>query len=206
METLLLNDSKKIDDIKLIFESNEININLKNLIHIEDISSKTTGILISRELKPSYLKPFVDYSIKKNIKVLAVGRALISLINTLKGTNEKVHRSFSGDRSTFISLGSRLAEIIGGAGPLKTNYLNSYEIPIENMPNNLISQRFMPYNNQIFIFPAWVKHYVIPFKSDVKRISVSGNITFDRDPEEITNNKIQQVVDMHNKIIRERVK
>ena len=138
METLLLNDSKKIDDIKLIFESNEININLKNLIHIEDISSKTTGILISRELKPSYLKPFVDYSIKKNIKVLAVGRALISLINTLKGTNEKVYRSFSGDRSTFISLGSRLAEIIGGAGPLKTNYLNSYEIPIENMPNNFL--------------------------------------------------------------------
>ena len=64
----------------------------------------------------------------------------------------------------------------------------------------------MPYNNQIFIFPAWVKHYVIPFKSDVKRISVSGNITFDRDPEEVTNNKIQQVVDIHNKIIRERVK
>ena len=70
METLLLNDSKKIDDIKLIFESNEININLKNLIHIEDISSKTTGILISRELKPSYLKPFVDYSIKKNFSNL----------------------------------------------------------------------------------------------------------------------------------------
>ena len=64
------------------------------------------------------------------------------------------------------------------------------------MPNNLISQRFMPYNNQIFIFPACVKHYVIPFKSDVKRISVSGNITFDKDPEEITNNKIQQVVEL----------
>jgi uncharacterized protein (TIGR02466 family) len=76
----------------------------------------------------------------------------------------------------------------------------------ENMPNNLICQTFMPYNNQIFIFPAWVKHYVIPFKSDVKRVSISGNITFDRDPEEIANNKIQQVVDMHNKIIRERVK
>ena len=89
METLLLNDSKKIDDIKLIFESNEININLKNLIHIEDISSKTTGILISRALKPSYLKPFVDYSIKKNIKVLAVGRALISLINTLRSSLER---------------------------------------------------------------------------------------------------------------------
>ena len=47
-------------------------------------------------------------------------------------------RSFSGDGSTFISLGSRLAEIIGGAGPLKTNYFNNYEIPIENIPNNFL--------------------------------------------------------------------
>tara|TARA_Y200000002_G_scaffold282607_1_gene236604 strand:- start:141 stop:701 length:561 start_codon:yes stop_codon:yes gene_type:complete len=138
METLLLNDSKKIDEIKLIFKNNEIEINLKNLIHIEDISLKATGILISRELEPLYLKPFIDYAIKKNIKVLAVGRALISLINSLKGTNENVERSFSGDGSTFISLGSRLAEIIGGAGPLKTNYFNNYEIPIENIPNNFL--------------------------------------------------------------------
>ena len=73
----------------------------------------------------------------------------------------------------------------------------------ENLPDNLCCQRFMPYNNQIFIFPAWVKHYVIPFKSNVKRISVSGNITFDRDPEEVQNIKIQKVIDMHNKIIKE---
>ena len=53
----------------------KIEINLKNLIHIEDISLKTTGILISRELEPLYLKPFIDYAIK-NIKVLAVGGEL----------------------------------------------------------------------------------------------------------------------------------
>ena len=29
----------------------------------------------------------------------------------------------------------------------------------------------------MFIFPAWVKHYVAPFYSDVTRISVSGNIS-----------------------------
>jgi len=73
----------------------------------------------------------------------------------------------------------------------------------ENLPDNLCCQRFMPYNNQIFIFPAWVKHYVTPFKSNVKRISVSGNLTFDRDPEEVQNIKIQKVIDMHNKIIKE---
>ena len=62
METLLLNDSKKIDEIKLIFKNNEIEINLKNLIHIEDISLKTTGILISREFEPLYLRPCLLYT------------------------------------------------------------------------------------------------------------------------------------------------
>ena len=27
-----------------------------------------------------------------------------------------------------------------------------------------------------FIFPAWLKHWVAPYKSDCVRISVSGNI------------------------------
>ena len=28
----------------------------------------------------------------------------------------------------------------------------------------------------MFIFPAWLKHWVCPFKSDCTRISVSGNV------------------------------
>ena len=28
----------------------------------------------------------------------------------------------------------------------------------------------------MFIFPAWIKHYVAPFYSDVTRISVAGNV------------------------------
>ena len=35
---------------------------------------------------------------------------------------------------------------------------------------------FMPEENDMFIFPAWLKHWVAPFKSDCVRISVSGNI------------------------------
>jgi len=34
----------------------------------------------------------------------------------------------------------------------------------------------MPQTGDMFIFPAWLKHYVSPFRSDVTRISVSGNI------------------------------
>tara|TARA_R100001086_G_scaffold204704_1_gene120554 strand:- start:50 stop:733 length:684 start_codon:yes stop_codon:yes gene_type:complete len=37
-------------------------------------------------------------------------------------------------------------------------------------------QSVKPKNRDMFIFPAWVKHYVAPFYSDVTRISVSGNV------------------------------
>ena len=36
----------------------------------------------------------------------------------------------------------------------------------------------MPVTRDLFIFPAFLKHWVFPFKSDVERVSVSGNIIF----------------------------
>ena len=35
---------------------------------------------------------------------------------------------------------------------------------------------FLPEENDMFIFPAWLKHWVAPYKSDCTRISVSGNV------------------------------
>ena len=37
-------------------------------------------------------------------------------------------------------------------------------------------QSIHPKEGDMFIFPAWLKHYVAPFYSDVTRISVSGNV------------------------------
>ena len=37
-------------------------------------------------------------------------------------------------------------------------------------------QAHFPEEKDFFIFPAWLKHYVAPFKADVERISVSGNV------------------------------
>ena len=37
-------------------------------------------------------------------------------------------------------------------------------------------QAHFPEEKDLFIFPAWLKHYVAPFKSNVERISVSGNL------------------------------
>ena len=37
-------------------------------------------------------------------------------------------------------------------------------------------QAHFPEEKDLFIFPAWLKHYVAPFKSDVERVSISGNL------------------------------
>jgi hypothetical protein len=37
-------------------------------------------------------------------------------------------------------------------------------------------QSFFPEEGDMFIFPAWLKHWVAPYKSDCIRISVSGNV------------------------------
>ena len=71
----------------------------------------------------------------------------------------------------------------------------------ENMPGNLLCQRFCPKNNMIFIFPAWVKHYVMPFHTDTKRISVSGNICYGKDPKVVKEYEMNKFVKIHNDII-----
>ena len=45
-----------------------------------------------------------------------------------------------------------------------------------NGPRDCISyMSFFPEENDMYIFPAWLKHWVAPYKSDCTRISVSGN-------------------------------
>ena len=46
----------------------------------------------------------------------------------------------------------------------------------EGNRQSITYQSVKPKERDIFIFPAWIKHYVAPFYSDVTRISVSGNI------------------------------
>ena len=46
-----------------------------------------------------------------------------------------------------------------------------------NGPRDCISyMSSFPEELDMFIFPAWLKHWVSPFKSDCERISVSGNV------------------------------
>jgi hypothetical protein len=45
----------------------------------------------------------------------------------------------------------------------------------EGLRNSISYQSFLPEEGDMFIFPSWLKHWVAPYKSDVIRISVSGN-------------------------------
>ena len=45
-----------------------------------------------------------------------------------------------------------------------------------NGPRDAITyMSFMPEEKDMYIFPAWLKHWVAPYKSDCTRVSVSGN-------------------------------
>ena len=63
-------------------------------------------------------------------------------------------------------------EFVGNsAGPGSLSFLYG-----EGNRQSITYQSVKPKERDIFIFPAWIKHYVAPFYSDVTRISVSGNI------------------------------
>jgi len=58
------------------------------------------------------------------------------------------------------------------SGPGKINFTIG-----PHMPFSITTYDELPKVGDVFIFPAWVQHYVNSFKSNVERISVSGNIT-----------------------------
>ena len=63
-------------------------------------------------------------------------------------------------------------EFVGNSGgPGSLSFLYG-----EGNRQSITYQSICPKDRDIFIFPAWIKHYVAPFYSDVTRISVSGNV------------------------------
>ena len=49
----------------------------------------------------------------------------------------------------------------------------------EHLPFSVKSFGKFPERGDLFIFPGWLMHHLHDFKSDVERISVSGNVMFD---------------------------
>ncbi len=48
----------------------------------------------------------------------------------------------------------------------------------EHQEHMITNRKFLPEENQVFIFPATLNHMVFPFKSNCERISVAGNVRF----------------------------
>jgi len=71
-----------------------------------------------------------------------------------------------------------------GAGP----GCISFFLADSDSKNSIIQHSFLPMTGDCFIFPAWLKHWVYPFKSDCTRVSVSGNV-FDNIPLNLMSNE-----------------
>ena len=52
----------------------------------------------------------------------------------------------------------------------------SFFLADSDRKNSITQNSFLPMTGDCFIFPAWLKHWVYPFRSDCTRISVSGNV------------------------------
>ena len=75
----------------------------------------------------------------------------------------KVPKEITKEQEDFVG---------NSAGPGSLSFLYG-----DGNRQSITYQSVKPTERDIFIFPAWIKHYVAPFYSDVTRISVSGNIS-----------------------------
>ena len=57
----------------------------------------------------------------------------------------------------------------GGAGAIQFTWGEEQYLSISN-------RTYFPETGMVLIFPAWLKHFVIGYRSEVERVSVSGNI------------------------------
>ena len=105
-------------------------------------------------------------------------------INYQKANEYNPPHNHSGDLSFVIYLQmpvelekevKETEDLHNNSGPGTINFTYGQKMPLSI---NLFNK--FPEVGDIFIFPAWLIHYVHAFKSDVERISVSGNISFDK--------------------------
>jgi hypothetical protein len=71
-------------------------------------------------------------------------------------------------------------EAFKGTGPAPGNIIFTYgENSYKYAPDwNIRNHHQAPKMGDLYIFPALLKHWVAPFKSNVERVSVSGNLKF----------------------------
>ena len=103
-------------------------------------------------------------------------------INYQKANDYNPPHTHGGDLSFVIFLQvpdkikkeyKKMVEVYNNSGPGAINFDFGVDLPF-----SITTYCEFPEVKNIFIFPAWLTHYVHAFKSDEERISASGNIKF----------------------------
>ena len=133
----------------------------------------------------SYVDAAKDYANNTPMERISAGWHLEKLwINYQKANEYNPPHDHTGDLSFVIYL-QVPEEIVKENEETKHEHNNvgpgmiNFWIGVD-MPFSINRCSKMPSVGDIFIFPAWLPHYVNAFKVDVERISVSGNIRFDK--------------------------
>ncbi|MBM01462.1 MAG: hypothetical protein CL762_01925 [Chloroflexi bacterium] len=145
---VLSNDQKILNSIEEKFNLFSINIELITSTHIEDVPKNLTGLIVPEKVDINVLSIFIKFAKENNLKTLFTNRGIESLISYF-GDKDYIAKEFDGSDSTFLALGSKLAEIIGGAGPLNTHYDLDWEIPINFLPDKFLLSAFNSGNGSI---------------------------------------------------------
>ena len=106
-------------------------------------------------------------------------------INYMKSNDFNPPHTHGGDLSfvTYPSIPKEIIEenkaFVGnrnkGGGPGGVSWIYG-----EDIKHCISAIDHLPATGDLFIFPANIKHWVFPFRSTVERISVSGNVFFDK--------------------------
>ena len=91
------------------------------------------GLIISEKLN-SQTEMFVKSALKNNIPILAYKKGFTALIeNPIGNPYEKNNEQ---PDLLFLSPGAKISHIIGGSGWIKTNFIPSRELKLENLPES----------------------------------------------------------------------
>ena len=136
----------------------------------------------------AYMEKLVDYNrqpLLKNVTSLKIGRVWINKMKANEYNPQHIH---SGDLSfvMYLSVPDDLKkereEYIGSSsGPGSITFKYGEHNPTDKYSYFATQQNFLPEERDFFIFPANLTHQVIPFSSDITRISVAGNVYFQND-------------------------
>ena len=91
------------------------------------------GLIISEKLN-SRTKIFVKSALKNKIPILAYEKGFTALVEN--SINKPVKKNIEQSDYLFLSPGAKISHIIGGSGWIKTNFLPSRELKLENLPES----------------------------------------------------------------------